>query len=133
MSGALIRPPGTDHSYRSRPSVSRKRKCENHAAIDERKSVQETPAEDAPRAPVNLIAKHIRDRNPKQSRDDQHISEHRNEQPARFVAQKGCIEQWFRGQQAKNSKRAHGEKFVNETKGEDVNDRQRNEQRPPEG
>ena len=51
--------------------ISRQRECENHAAINERDCMQETPAENAARAPVDFIAKQVRDRNPKQTGNDQ--------------------------------------------------------------
>ena len=77
MSAAFIRPAVTDRRYKC--LIPRTRDCENHATIDERNRVQEAPAENAPRAPVNLIAKHVRDRNPKQSGHNQQISKYRNE------------------------------------------------------
>src|SRR5206468_275915 len=94
--------------------------------------MQEAPAENAARAPVDLIAKHVRDRHPKQTGNDEQISEHGYEQPACLVTQKRRIEQRFSGQQAKNSKRAYCEKFFDETQGKHVTDRQRNQKRPPE-
>src|SRR5439155_18763125 len=112
--------------------ISRKSERENHTAVDERDSMQTAPAENAARAPVDLIAKNIGDCDPEQAGDDQHVGEHCYEQPACFVTQKGRIEQRFGGQQAKNSKRANCEKFIDETQGEPVTDRQGNEERSPE-
>src|SRR5882724_202503 len=114
------------------PLILRKRERENHTAIDQGDSVQTAPAKDATRAPVDLIAKDIRDRDPKQPGSNQQISEHRYQQSARFVAQKGCIEQRLRRKQTQNSKGAYREKFVHETQHEHVTDWQCNEQWAPE-
>src|SRR2546430_17294526 len=100
-----------------------KREPENHTAIDQGDSVQTAPAKNAARAPVDLIAKNIGDRDPKQPGNNQQISEHRYEQPAGFVAQQGGIKQRLRRAPTKNSKRAYCEKFVDETQDEHVTDR----------
>src|SRR6516225_6534402 len=55
--------------------ILRKREGENHAAVNERNSMQTAPAKNCSRAPVDLIAKHVRDCDPKQSGNNQQISE----------------------------------------------------------
>src|SRR5438477_11242428 len=59
-----------------RSLILHKGEGEDHAAVNERGSMQTAPAKDCSRAPVNLIAKHVRDRDPKQSGNDQQISEY---------------------------------------------------------
>src|SRR5690242_102827 len=76
------------------------RKCitENHTTVSQRDRMQTAPAKSSSCAPINLIAKNVRNRHPKQPRDNQQVSKNRHEQAAWLVAQKGCVEQRFGGQ-----------------------------------
>ena len=65
--------------------VLRKREPENYAAVSQHDSVQEAPAKNTASAPINLIAKDVRNRHPEQARDNQQVSKDRHEQAARFV------------------------------------------------
>src|ERR1041385_2640203 len=51
--------------YTKGRSILREREGENHAAVNERKSMQTAPAKNCSRAPVDLIAQHVRDCDPK--------------------------------------------------------------------
>jgi hypothetical protein len=132
INGATTSP----HCRRSQSAAAalilRKRECENHAAINQRDSVQTAPTKHAPCGPINLIAKQIRDGDPKQAGKNQQVSKDRYKQTACLVTQEGRVEQWLRSQQTKNSKSAHGKKFSYETQYEPVADGQRNEQGTPE-
>ena len=99
---------------RSLRLILRKREPENHATVNQRDSVQTPPAKNAARAPINLIAKDVRNCDPEQTGDNQQVSKHCYEQAARFVTQKGRIKQRFGREQTKNSKSAYREKFVHE-------------------
>src|SRR5436853_5453628 len=60
------------------PSVSilRKRQRENDAAINQRERIQAPPASRTSRAPANLVAKNVRDGDPKQSGNYEQIRKH---------------------------------------------------------
>ena len=66
-------------------SINRDRQCENHHAVTQCDPLQQSPACGAARAPVDLVPKQVRDRDPEQSGEDEQIGEHCNEQTARFV------------------------------------------------
>jgi len=50
--------------------VLRKRELENYAAVKQRYRMQAPPAESTARAPINVIAKDVWDRDPEQAGDD---------------------------------------------------------------
>src|SRR5437763_15188522 len=50
--------------YREVPLVLRKREPENHAAVNQRKSVKTVPAKNTASGPINLVAKDVRNRHP---------------------------------------------------------------------
>src|SRR5438876_12105631 len=89
-----------------------KRESENHAAVNQRDSMQTAPAEDTASAPINLVAKDVRNRHPEQARDNQQVSKHRYEQAARFVTQKGRVKQRFGREQTENPECAYREEFI---------------------
>ena len=67
-SGALRAPKSTASSAvtdRRYKLIPRKREGQNYPTVNERDDMQEAPAENAPRTPADLIAKHIRNRHPK--------------------------------------------------------------------
>jgi hypothetical protein len=112
--------------------IPRKRECQNHATVDQAENVQKAPTKDASCAPINLIAQYIWDRHPEQAGQNQQISEHRYEQAAWLMPQKGCVQQWFRCEQAKNAKSAYREEFSDKSQHKSVANRQCNKQRAPE-
>ena len=57
--------------------ILREGERENHAAIDKSDSIQTAPAKNTSRGPIDLIAKDVRDRDPKQTGNNQQISENR--------------------------------------------------------
>jgi hypothetical protein len=94
--------------------------------------MQAAPAKNTASAPINLIAKDVRNRNPEQTRDNQQVSKHRHEQAARFVAQKGRIKKRFGHEQTQNPESAYREEFIHEKQGEYVTDWQSNQERTTE-
>ena len=94
--------------------------------------MQAAPAKNTASAPINLIAKNVRNCYPEQARDYQQVSKHRHKQAARFVAQKGGIKQRFGGEQTENPECAYREEFVHEKQREYVTDRQSNQERTTE-
>src|SRR6266480_7091035 len=94
--------------------VLRKRIIENRATVSQRDGMQTAPAKNAPGAPINLIAKYVRNRHPEQTRDNQQVSKYRYEQAARFVAQKGRVKQRFRHEQTENPESAYRKEFIHE-------------------
>jgi len=94
--------------------------------------MQTAPAKNTASRPINLIAKNVRNCHPEQARDDQQVSKHRQEQAARFVAQKGRIKQRFGGEQAENPESAYREEFIHEKQREYVTDWQSNQERTTE-
>src|SRR4029077_13660115 len=90
--------------------------------------MQTAPAKNTASAPINLVAKDVRNRHPEQARDNQQVSKHRHEQPARFVAQKGRIKQRFGGEQTENPQSAYREEFIDEKQREHVTDWQGNQE-----
>src|SRR4029453_6424109 len=107
---------------RKRFLILRKRKPENHAAVNQLDCVKTMPAKSAPRDPIDLIPKDIRNRYPEQTRCNQQVSKHREQQAARFVTQKGRIKQRFGCEQTENPESAYREKFIHEKKREEVAD-----------
>src|SRR5215472_8145494 len=107
-----------------------KREFENHAAVHQRERMQAPPAKNTTCAPINLVAKDIRNCHPEQARDNQQVSKNSYKQATRFVAQKSRIKQWFRREQTKNRESAHREEFIHEKQREYVTDWQSNEERP---
>ena len=112
--------------------VLRKREPENHAAVNQHDSVQAAPAKNTASAPINLIAKDVRNRHPEQAGDNQQVSKHRHEQAARFVAQKGRVKQRFGHEQTENPESAYREEFIHEKQREHVTDWQSNQERTTE-
>jgi hypothetical protein len=53
-----------DHQNAIHPLISHKRKGENYATVNKRDGMKTPPAKNTPGAPVDLIAKHVRDRDP---------------------------------------------------------------------
>src|SRR5207245_11186614 len=53
-----------------------KRECENHAAVNQRDSMQRAPAKRAPRGPIDYITQHVRDGDPKETCKNQQISKY---------------------------------------------------------
>src|SRR5213082_1087660 len=91
--------------------------------------MQQAPASGDARAPVDLIAKQVRDHNPEQHGDNEQISEYRDKQAARFVTQKRRVEQRFGRKQTKNAERTYREKFPDKEKSQHIKDRKKNEKR----
>src|SRR5207342_917306 len=112
--------------------VLRKREPENYAAVNQHEGVQAAPAKNAASAPINLIAKDVRNRHPEQAGDNQQVSKHRHEQPARFVTQKSGVKKRFGHKQTQNPKSAYREEFVHEKQREYVTDWQSNQERTTE-
>ena len=83
--------------------VLRKRESEDHATIDQYENVETSPSKDAARNPIDLVAKDIWNGDPEQTGDNQKVRKHCHEQAARFVTQKGRIQQRFGREQTKNS------------------------------
>ena len=83
--------------------ILRKREFENHTTIDQYESVQTPPSKDAARDPIKLVAKYIWNGDPEQTGDNQKVRKHCHEQAARFVTQKGRIQQRFGREQTENS------------------------------
>src|SRR5262249_9314284 len=77
--------------YRRVPLVLRERELQNHTPVDQGDKVQTTPAKSTASAPINLIAKDVRNRYPEQAGNDKQIGKHRHEQAAHLIAQKGRI------------------------------------------
>src|SRR5262249_11511998 len=50
--------------YRKVPLILRKREPENHAAVNQRDRMETAPAKNTASAPINLIAKNVRNRHP---------------------------------------------------------------------
>jgi len=94
--------------------------------------MQAAPASNAASAPVNLIPKDVRNRNPEQASDNQQVSKNRHEQAARLVAQKGRIKKRFGYQQTENPESAYREEFIHEKQREHVTDWQSNQERTTE-
>ena len=94
--------------------------------------MQTAPAKNTPRAPINLVAKDVRNRHPEQARDNQQVSKHRHEQAARFVTQKCGVKKRFGHKQTENPKRAYREEFVHEKQREYVTNWQSNQERTTE-
>src|ERR1700726_1308640 len=92
--------------------------------------MHEPPTRVILRAPSDLIAQQIRHRHPKKTRNDKQVRKDSDKQPARFVAKKCGIEKRLGGEQAKNAKRAHSQKFLHKAQDEHITNRQSDEQRP---
>lgn len=90
--------------------------------------MQAAPANNAASAPINLIAKDVRNRHPEQARDNEQVSKNRHEQAARLVAQKGRIKKRFGHQQTENPESAYREEFIHEKQREYVTDWQSNQE-----
>ena len=90
--------------------------------------MQKAPAENAASAPIDLVAKDVRNCHPEQARDNQQVSKDRNEQSARFVTQKGRVKQRFGHEQTQNSKSAYRQEFIYEKQGEHITDWQSNQE-----
>ena len=112
--------------------VLRKREPENYAAVNQHEGVQAAPAKNAASAPINLVAKDVRNRHPEQTGDNQQVSKHRHEQAARFVTQKGGVKKRFGHKQTENPKSAYREEFIHEKQREHVTDWQSNQERTTE-
>jgi hypothetical protein len=54
--------------------ILRKREFENHAAVNQHNGMQKAPAENAASAPIDLVAKDVRNCHPEQARDNQQVS-----------------------------------------------------------
>src|SRR6186713_913531 len=102
--------------------VLRKREPENYAAVKQGNGVQTAPAKNTASAPVNLIAKDVRNSHPEQTCDYQQISKHGHEQTARFVPQKGGIKQWFGYEQTEYPESAYRQELIHEKQREHVTD-----------
>jgi hypothetical protein len=112
--------------------VLRKREPENYAAVNQRDNMQTAPAKNTASAPINLVAKDVRNRYPEQAGDEQQVSKHRHEQAARFVAQKSRIKQRFGGEQTENPESAYRNEFIHEKQREHITDWQSNQERTTE-
>src|SRR4029079_5949431 len=100
--------------------VSRKREPENYESVSQHDRMQATPAKNTASAPIDLIAKDVRNRHPEQARDNEQVSKYRHEQAARFVTQKGRIKKRFGHEQTENPESAYREKFIYEKQREHV-------------